>query len=37
MGNLQQRHGHPLVVGSFQALQQGSSSENSYRQAFAKA
>ena len=37
MGNLQQRHRHPLVVGSFQALQQRPSSENSYRQAFAKA
>ena len=37
MGNLQQRHRHPLVVGTFRALQQRPSSENSYRQAFAKA
>jgi hypothetical protein len=35
--NLRQRHGRRLVVGSFQALQQRPSSENSYPQAFAKA
>ena len=37
MGKLRQRNGRQLVVGSFQALQQGPSSESSYRQAFAKA
>ena len=37
MGKLRQGKGRQLVVGSFQALQQGPSSENSYRQAFAKA
>jgi hypothetical protein len=37
MGKLRQGKGRQLVVGSLRALQQSPSSENNYRQAFAKA
>jgi hypothetical protein len=36
-GKLRQRNGQRLVMGSSRGLQQGPSSENSYRRAFAKA
>ena len=37
MGKLRQRNGQRMAMESFRGLQQGPSSENSYRQAFAKA
>jgi hypothetical protein len=37
MDKLRQRKGRQLVVGSFHALQQGPSSENSRRQPFVRA
>jgi hypothetical protein len=37
MGKLRQRNRRLLVMGTFRRLQQGPSSEYSYRQAFAKA
>ena len=37
MGKLRQRNGQPMAMGSVRGLQQGPSSESSYRQAFARA
>jgi hypothetical protein len=37
LGKLRRHNGQLLATGSFQAIQQGPSSERSYRQAFARA
>ena len=37
MGKLRQRNGQPMAMETFRGLQQGPSSESSYRQAFARA
>jgi hypothetical protein len=36
-GNPRQRNGQPMAMETFRGLQQGPSSESSYRQAFARA